>query len=310
MGGKDYITLNQNGTATINLSGYNGDKFIVVNQVRDIANMRILKKEQKLGMARGGPDVQLTHATGYVDLISRQNLVDNYRFVSGKKIQMQFLKSGKKYSVVGKCNKTYALIPLASNMKGMLNGNAVNKSKYIIAPLKEDGTIDTQNITQINKQLFRKLFIVQSQDIITRNIGRNISRDIDRRNRNNINNNSGVKKENGKIVASINKSLYNRTEPQNTNQSRNTGVSQNIGEVFENKYKYKAIGRVINENKETVAYLIENMTGKKKVIPEIKVMEMCHNKLISNLVLVRDNNGPKYLRGNGIRIESLPEYIQ
>ena len=73
--------------------------------------------------------------------------------------------------------------------------------------------------------------------------------------------------------------------------------------------KYVAIGRLVNQSNQLVGFIIQNNEGKTKQINLNQMMNLCSKKLISNIMLTRQSETNKvFLRGNNMRIESLPAY--
>ena len=78
-------------------------------------------------------------------------------------------------------------------------------------------------------------------------------------------------------------------------------------------YRFRATKRIVNmNNKQLLGFVIlEIASGKEKPMELSKVRVMADKHLIENLSLVqKEGTTVKFLRGNGIRIESLPEVIK
>ena len=78
-------------------------------------------------------------------------------------------------------------------------------------------------------------------------------------------------------------------------------------------YRFRATKRIVNmNNKQLLGFVIlEIASGKEKPMELSKVRVMADKRLIENLSLVqKEGTTVKFLRGNGIRIESLPEVIK
>lgn len=76
-----------------------------------------------------------------------------------------------------------------------------------------------------------------------------------------------------------------------------------------NEYKYMAIGRLINQSGQLVGFVIQNKQQDTRNITLAQMMGLCEKRLVSNIMVTRQaETGKAYLRGNNIRIESLPSY--
>lgn len=314
MGAKDSMKLNPDGTININVSIYRGKGFVDAIKVNELANFLILGRNVRK-QHPGEPDVVITSATGEQFVITRKELVNNYRYLSGNRIRMAFIKENKRYTVFSNCNKQYAAMLLPSNMIGYLGNQRLQAGSYIVAPKNQDGSIDFSKITVVNRSLFRKLFMIPYQPVIQRNLGRPGS--ISNRVRNKISNTKSFTDGNGRLG---NNSV--RTERNSIRNGNSAGVALqkqapaqcNTTRPMEkvvrpNKYNYRAIGKCENDSGVIVGYLIEDIRGQKKPISVAGVMEMCAKHQIANLMLQTKENGQSFLRGNGISIESLPRYI-
>lgn len=331
MSAKDYMRVNPDNTVTINLNSYTGKAFADAIKVRDIAQVRILNKQEKKGRKNGEPDVMIMRASGEVGYISRQDLVKNYVYLSGKKIVIPYMKSNKRYMVTRNCNQPYGVMLLPTNMTAVFNGKPVRYGTYIVAPKNQDGSIDYSNIHTISRQMFRKVFKIPNQDVIIRNMGRGGNRSS--RIANKVSNRksfispygrSGIKVNLGTKPQIIPATGLNNPNEQlrpivNTNPAENdmnrlqqaqiAQHQQRMEQQKQTKYPYRAVGLIVNDNQVTVGYKIEDTKGNVRNVNKQTVMNMCAKKLISNLMLTTHSSGTVYIRGNGIREESLPKYM-
>lgn len=79
----------------------------------------------------------------------------------------------------------------------------------------------------------------------------------------------------------------------------------------ESHFKYTAVQRIISiHNNSLIGFTIKELsTGKVKQLQYNQVYKLCEAKLVDNIMLVRRENGVSFLKGNNIRIESLPQVI-
>lgn len=76
-------------------------------------------------------------------------------------------------------------------------------------------------------------------------------------------------------------------------------------------YKYTITHRIISSiNKGMVGFVVKEISsGKSKQLTTQQVMQLCEKRLVDNVMLVTKENGMRYLKGNNVRIESLPQVI-
>lgn len=316
MSAKNYMRFNPNNNKVlIDINNYTGNAFINAIKVRDIAHVKILTREEMKGRPHGSPDVMIMKASGETVYITRQDLVKNYRYLSGKKIVIPYMKNGVTYKIIGQCNQPYAAMLLPANMIGVYKGKNVPSGTYIVAPKSADGSIDYSNLTPINRNLFRKMFKIPNQEIIARHTGKRgaVSSRIMNRKSNKkkfglegtkmdgFNNNQGNMidfNEKPKVNLGIGKEQPNIAYTQ-----------QIVNESARKTYPFRAVGVIITQDSRIeVGFMIEDTSGRQRQVPKQQVMDMCTKNLISNLTLVTQQNGTTYIRGNGISVESLPRF--
>lgn len=317
MGYTDYMKQVNNGKVLIDFDYIPSKGFIDANLVRGIYNAKILSREQKKGQPAGSGDVVLVSATGGTKIITREELCKNYKHSSGKNIVISFLKTNTNYVVQGKATDKYKAIKLPDNCIGKVGNKSAQPGSYVICKVDSSGNLDKSTMTVISPKLFRKMFKVPMQPIIKNHMngGCNKMLGLFNKNRN-------------KAVASkpnIAPSLLSKKPSVNIEKSTNNvfdtsklGLNPsniNIGvqpKVVENKYKFVATHRIVSmNNKKPLGFVIkEKASGKSKQMTTAQVSQLCEQKLVENLmVVVKENSGVKFLKGNGMRIESLPEVL-
>lgn len=317
MSAKDYMKVNPNNTITIDLNNYTGNAFIDVIKVRDIAQVKILSRKDAQARPSGAPDVALLSMSGEMSYISRTELVNNYEYLSGKKVVIPYMKNNVKYLVVGKCNKPFAAMLLPANMNAILNGKQIPPGTYIVAPRNEDGTIDYSSLTAVTRKMFRKMFKVPNQEVIARNMGRGgvVSQRI------------LTKKSNRQKFLDIGRNTSGIMQSRNTGPMSNmplVDAAANIGNIndatdilnqnansapVKKQYPYTAIGVIYDQSNNMVALKIKDTKGIVKDLSKQMVMGMADKQLINNLEVVKHDRGIPYLRGKGISINQLPKYM-
>lgn len=322
MSAKDYMKVNPNNTITIDLNNYTGNAFIDVIKVRDIAQVKILSRKDAQARPSGAPDVALLSMSGEMSYISRTDLVNNYEYLSGKKVVIPYMKNNVKYLVVGRCNKPFAAMLLPANMNAILNGKQIPPGTYIVAPRNNDGSIDYAGLTAITRKMFRKMFKVPNQEVIARNIGRNnkisqriISKKSSRqkfmepgRGTSNIMGNRNVFSEGMPLVDAA-ANIDNINDATDVLTRNVTSADMPRVNTQRKQYPYTAVGAIYDQSNNIVAYKIRDTKGITKDLGKNQVLAMCDKQLINNLEIVKPDMGTPYLRGRGISLQQLPRYM-
>lgn len=75
----------------------------------------------------------------------------------------------------------------------------------------------------------------------------------------------------------------------------------------ENKYKYTVVGQLKDITGNRKGFIVKSLSsGATKKITEKQLIFACDQHLVNNVSSVAANSGEKFLRGNGISINSLP----
>lgn len=320
--------------------------FLDANKVRGVYSAKIVTKRTDSNVKQGGPDVIIRSATGGSSYITREALMNNYLLASGKKIKMAYLKNNKAYAVYSECADKYKIFKLPDNCKGILFGKDVAPGVYIVAKADTSGAILKDTITVVSPAMFRKMFKIPMQDVIKRHMNGKSNRAIGN---SIFNRQSGSMRRNslgaqpvriGAQVLSkpvemptmlpniqvniqknpqvnIQKPQINIQKPQAGSFNRSgfgipTQGTQNQQLNTQQQYPFNVTHRIVNmSNHALIGFIVkEEKTGKTRHMSIEQVKVLCEKHAIGNLMLViKEGTNLKYLRGNGIRIESLPEVI-
>lgn len=296
-------------------SGIPDKAFIKVIRKRDIVKARPLNREEKKAGDRGGPDIILIGPTGDRRLITRRELLKNYTYINGKKINIRAWTSKKTY-LIGRMDNTEAYaLGIPSNWR--LNLETKRQSRggkdYLICLAGQDGVINRSEVGVIQSSLFRKMYHIPENEVITRNIGK--GNKLFTGKSKGLNNNKdriGIKKEVKYEQSSEHKNdpfkqLVDEMQSEGLNEQKKLNDSAIKKNTVERK-KYTAKGRLMS-NGMLVGFIIENSAGEVTEITKQDMIKLCKSKLVDNIVLgKKEANGVYYLRGNGIRIEMLEPY--
>ncbi len=343
---------------------------IPVVRIRDIIRVHLLSYNEKKNIQRGGPDVVAVTPSGQKLRMHRSDIVNKYTYLSGKKISMIGWKSSRNYTVmrIDSTNAFAMMVP--SNCTVQINGLNANSSgrkkcDYIVALADSTGGIDKSTLGIIPNAVFKKMFYMPPNDVISRNIGKGhklfgsgpggkeervpvpssptqswgseqsyegmdfvgqlgMNTDI-------MNSSTSINDSDSDDDFGIN-DLYTtphskkinfdkapqpqRTQAQPRQQSHVKPQVQQAQQIQQPKqpsqpqqYKYIAIGRLVNSDNVLIGFVIQAKTGETRNITINQMKGICQKKLVSNITLaVNTQTGREYLRGNNIRIESLPLY--
>lgn len=88
-------------------------------------------------------------------------------------------------------------------------------------------------------------------------------------------------------------------------------IASNNTENNKDQYKYTITHRVLSStNSALLGYVVKELSsGRSKQLGIQQVMTLCERHLVNNVMLVKRDNGIKFLKGNNMRIESLPHIL-
>jgi len=342
MSAPQYLKKVSQGKTVLDAGRIESDKvFIDAIKVCDIYKVRLMTKDERKEREPGAPDVILVRATGGKTIVSRQDLVNNFTTAAGKPVKVAFLRSKKSYYVYRMCNEKYKVMHIPNNCTVNLRDKPVNGGNYIICQVGKDGKMLKNTMVQLNGKLFRKMFKVPLQSVIRNHWGSHnkninydkISRDREIRmnnpsgiihNRNDVttivSNGGGVQRPSASVspqrsaqgIQVSNRPMLNKQAKPNNAQVHETAQQRNVEQHVEDKYRYRVTKRIVSmDSHKLVGFVVmEIKTGKEKPVGLGNVRRMCELKSVENLMLVqKENSSVTYLRGNGVRLESLPEII-
>ena len=327
MGVPNYMTQGSNGIVNINCNLVPDKGFIDAVKTKNIIKFRIMSPKDKAANQNyvpGGPDVIAQHITGETQLLTRKELAKTYVHASGNKIKLSVLKNDKPYLAYNTCNESYKVMKLPNNCIATLpNGTQTKQGSYIIAKADNNGQIDRSTITVLSPKIFKKMFKIPMQAVIKRHMGgnsntkkvftlftRNKGRQLTQRN----------------TQASIPKPAFNSSEigmnPANINiSSTNDNTHKRMWTPSINRpqsnnqnttshYKYRVTAKVVDMNGKMMGFsVLDIATGKTKNLKINELTQLCMSKLVENVMVVRNQRGNIYLKGNGCSLESMGEVI-
>lgn len=326
MDSPNYIRQSANGNIIMDCANIPDKGFIDAVKVKDICKVKILNKQEKSNMKAGSPDIKITKITGQISYVTREQLTKNYVNANGSRIRIPFMRDNKEYLVAAPCNEEYKVIKLPNNCSGQFNGRQVKPGSYIVIPSTEQGELKREQLSVISSTVFKKMFKIPMQDSIRRALnnprhsGSNefkLFKNRQRAQHNNIQHNSdphvNLQKQpiNADIQSTMQQNTMHYANKQSTMYNPRTSIKQKLGNMNEqNKYKYRVTGRLVDINNKPIGFVvIEIATGQTRNLKTNELVQLCMNKLVENVMLVHNQSGKVFLKGNGCRLESLPSMI-
>ena len=298
-------------TITLTINDIPDKVFIPVVRKRDILKAQIITAVEKANLPKGSSDVRTETPLGHEGLLSRNEIMNNYYYLSGHKISLSGWQTGSKYTLSRNDNTPAFAMMIPLNCVVELNG-AINKAKnetgqYLVCLSDANGEIDRASASIISKPMFRKMFNVTPHEVISRHKGSG-NKILGK----NVGNTAVESTDTGKMVprqlleavahGAGDLRQAHEIAIHTSNQKNNQGVGKEKVQV----YRFSAVAKLLNEDNKIVGFVIQDNKGMTKQISKREMLNLCSQKLVDNIILAtREPEGSKYLRGNGIKIESL-----
>lgn len=328
MGIDNYMRQDENGKINILLDSVPEVGFIDAIRTKNIYKAKILNRADRANLTPGSPDVRLKSSSGKTKYISRRELANNFVLSNGSKIRLAFLNSNKEYFIYNICSEKCKVLKLPDNCYGTFKDKNVKPGSYMVCNVNDSGSIDMSTAEIVSPYIFRKTFRIPPQAVIKRHIGSGSKNFTLFNNRDKIkqmrqmnkpsfdssklgmnpsnihieavnNTNSNISNTENKLwKPSINLVNKNKSiqETQNTNNSTN--------------YRFRVLNKIVDMDDRLLGFTIQEIeTGKTKRLNTNELTKLCMNKLVENVMVVRNTRGTLYLKGNGCRLEALPQVI-
>ena len=270
---------------TIPVDKLNGNCFLDAVMTKDIAELTIISPKEKKAVGskykRGEPDILVRHLDGRVERLYRTDVNGRFRHPNGKAVRLLLLKNSTKYPVYIDCEEKYKAVKVPKSYRVDFNGRRLNGGGYIICKVDDKGAVLKETLRVISSDSFKRAFRIPESKYIKR-VG--------------IRENGTGRKKLG--VEEMKKGLANirRVEQKKTDNTVVKNIKENID--------------VVKEDKKVVGYAIEEITtGRKKNITTKQLATLCSMKVVENVMLVTREDGTKFLKGNGIKLENIPSVL-
>ncbi len=274
----------------VNINDIPISKYIDAVKKYGVYKVMILSRKKKKGMPgykTGNPDVVVRNSSGKVSIISRRELLEQYRNKYNKKIKLIDLSSDKEY-LLGKVeNKKVVMLKVGKGFSVRLNSNEIVQSgDYIIIDTNENGEVDISTAYRMSPEMTKRTIEVPMSERLASILGINYT--------------------GGKHDDDIHRSMgvdSNASSPDST-----ISICERKENV--NAKDLTAVYALTNINGDICGYCIKrNSDGMSRNVSINEMIALCKRSLVDNVEAVTNQNGNVYLRGNGIRIEDLPKRI-
>lgn len=284
------------------------ESFLRVTKHYDVASAIVISPDRyaEYGIQNGGLDVRLEMITGETFMVSRKFLVENFRIPGkrsavGKRIQLIFVKNNTPFLVIRNSNELMRAVFIPDKYSIDVGNRLVNGGQYLVCK-DINGVADKNNLSLVGRAMFRCVFSIPVQEGIKR------ARGLNRQNT----------PFNRQAVTPVkNMQQHQQAQRQQAQQQvqqrpvQNRAVKQPQVTQTQSKYKYTVVNKIMSFTGVCVGYTVREISnGRTLRVTEQQLKAACYKKLVDNVVLVNQQNGKSFLRGNGIDMSKLPKVMQ
>jgi len=269
-----------------------------VVRVREIISYKILDDVEQRAFKdkpnyQNNMDIAIYENGRIKNIITREQLVKQYKRLNGTRIRMIGLHYHKMYNAVCSVNKEYKLlkIPKKSRYSVTIAGNKVPAGCLVLFSVNENGiNYNDKTIIQTIEDVhnFRAQFkVVQQPDLYSA--------------RNHVNDLAEVQTVQKEIESADARQVWSPKDRDNVKDELSGAqliATHRIMRLADTSGKRVPAGYVLKDIK----------TGESKACTFMQVKQECMKKNIKNLTIVaREDTKKVYFRGVGIKIENLPQ---
>lgn len=266
------------GRQTIEMEQLRKEMFMPVIQVRDITRVRIVPAEEKKKLGLVDQDVMVESAIHGKRLITRRELVVNFRELNNRGIKLRGWKSGKTYTVLGNSGVPAFAMKVPERYELNYKGKRVPGGKaYVVCRVGESGEPVLLDAQVVRRDRFRRMFTVPMTDQLRAAIeGR------------------------PQTVRNVEKEVQVVPRPVQR------PVEAPKPEAMDNRYWI--LGQLVDIEERPVGYVVRDPKGKTLDLTEANVMRLASKKMLGNAtIVVEAETGRQWLRGVGVQLKEMPK---
>lgn len=286
--------------------------FLDAIKCKEICRMRILGRAERQSLKSALTDVEIISATGNKDYISRKQLMNNYRHISGHTIRIPRLRNNKRYYIMNICEIPYKIMKLPSNHKCVFMGKNVPNGMFLVAETDKDGNIKQDTLYPVSPNLFKKMFKVPMQPALAQALnGKPVTFQSQQTPLQPVINQPLNLQKPEQTLITNNRQMPNIKDIKITPEQQQRPQQQQQKQQ-NNNYKFTATHRIVSmQNRQLLGYVIRQLdTGVSKQLTIEQVIKLCKLHSVNNIMVVtNEKTGTPFLKGNGIILANLPEVL-
>lgn len=270
--------------------------------VNNIAKMRIITRAEKskLKIKAGSPDVEIFFMNKSRTFVTRNEAIEKCRDAHGNRLNMNKIRDGKVYTVCIPSNIPIKVFKVPNYNKLSFSVRMMTPKGAVVRPVKTgvsivyfvmaNGKVDKQHPLILSASVFKKSCLIKEPD------------------------RAACMQRQAYAIADI---LKNKDEaPKNSMEkqlesdrilSEAKDKGKNVTLKADTSAPFFAVGRIVRQGtyEQVIGYIVSN--GKvNKALPLENVMTLCKQKKMRNMCIVQTSDGKEFVRGVGIRLETLP----
>lgn len=278
---------------TVDFNKISDNAFIKAVKTREIMRARLLTKIEKTKINRGGPDVYCQSLNGALGLLTRTDIMRNYKYLNGKKVRVLNWYASDEYFIARPDNIDVMAVKVPKAINIRVKDKVTNTKKsstgdYIVCAVNEDGSINRESAFIVTSDVFKKMFYISPSALKDRRSGLSVV----------------TPRVINKQTYDLNSTNNIKIETVSNKNENNMSAMGNIGATKSNKYI--AVAQIHNDYGQRVGFMIQSSSGATKEITKQVMINLCNSNKVSNIELVNNGDNNIYLRGNGVKIEDLP----
>lgn len=272
-------------------------------------------------------DIKIVTPMGDSTYIQRRELIEKYRYLSGKVINLHGWKRNAQYNVYTDDNSQFYFMQVPTNLTATVNGLLANKQKpsngdYIVCYGGADGKVDIRTASVIQAKMFHKMFSVPKHDVIVKHKGSKNKfftpkkrflvqlQDARKMTTTRAVGNPGLNVGKSGQNVGNGKSTLNPEHPTySVNAATLPGVDKTIARPLNTPKvnRVKTVGKLMNGSK-IVGFVLQIDGKTYRNVTSLQMKALIAKGTVTDVMVQHNNYGVEFFRGNnGTQIENLPE---